>query len=263
MSSVAFPDIPLTQYSRRIQPVRAIRAFGRLVRNKEDTAQVFEIMRALAGRSIERGFRRLVARPEGRRAALVQEDLAGLFADRAWTGSSLPESVGAAYRAFMDAENLSAESLVAESVRGEAIMAADHPFAWYARRLRDIHDVWHVLTGYGRDPLGEACVVAFSYAQTGSLGFGFIGLAAAHEIRREDPALPARAAVLEAWRLGRQAAWLPAENYRALFAEPLEQARARLKICDPTIYRNIPLDRLARLNLRASRTVQSGGAGSI
>ena len=37
---------------QRLQPLKALRAFRRLVRNKEDTAQVFEIMRALSGRSL-------------------------------------------------------------------------------------------------------------------------------------------------------------------------------------------------------------------
>jgi ubiquinone biosynthesis protein COQ4 len=34
-----------------------------------------------------------------------------------------------------------------------------------------VHDIWHVLTGYRRDALGEACLVAFSYAQTRGLGW--------------------------------------------------------------------------------------------
>ena len=34
---------------RRVQPVRALRAFRRLVADKEDTRQVFEIMSAMAG----------------------------------------------------------------------------------------------------------------------------------------------------------------------------------------------------------------------
>ena len=63
----------------------------------------------------------------------------------------------------------------------------DHPgfaskdFTRYVTRVRDMHDLWHVITGYGRDGLGEGCLVAFSYAQTRSLGFAAIALLAAQQ----------------------------------------------------------------------------------
>ena len=128
---------------------------------------------------------------------------------------------------------------------------APHPVIWYSRRLRDVHDIWHVLTGYGTDALGEACVVSFSYAQTRNLGFGFIGWGAAREIQREKRSIPARRAVLQAWRNGRRARWLPGLDYEALFAEPLETARARLGIRAATIYAAVPLAERAALKLRA------------
>ena len=34
----------------------------------------------------------------------------------------------------------------------------------YGKRIRDQHDLWHVLTGYGRDTLGEVCLLWFTYA---------------------------------------------------------------------------------------------------
>ena len=36
---------------------------------------------------------------------------------------------------------------------------------WMGERLRDIHDLFHVITGYGRDALGELCLLAFTNAQ--------------------------------------------------------------------------------------------------
>ena len=128
---------------------------------------------------------------------------------------------------------------------------APHPVMWYSRRLRDVHDIWHVLTGYETDALGVACVVSFSYGQTGSLGFGFIGWGAAREIHREKPSIPARRAALQAWRNGRRARWLPGLDYEALFAEPLESARARLGVRAPTVYAAVPQADRAALKLRA------------
>jgi ubiquinone biosynthesis protein COQ4 len=245
-------DKTLDHYGRPLQPMRAWRAFRKLIADKEDTAQVFEIMQALIGRSVPRGYERLVRTPGGGELAWRREELAKVFDDRTWLASLAPDSVGAAYRAFMAEEDLSAEGLAAENRRVTPEIDADHPYAWYGRRVRDVHDVWHVLTGYGRDALGEACVVAFSYAQTGMLGFGFIGLGAAFEIAREAPEVPARRAVLEAYANGRRAAWLPAEDYRALFAERLGDARRRLKIRRPSYYESVP-DAVRRgLKLRAA-----------
>ena len=236
---------------QRLEPLSALRAFGRLIRDKEDTAQVFEIMRALSGRSIARGYNRLLATMEGGRQAFLREELAHKLDDPAWLARFGPGSVGAAYRAFREARGFTAEGLAVESRKVAPMADAPHPVLWYSRRLRDLHDVWHVLTGYQTDALGEACVVAFSYAQTGNLGFGFIGWGAAREIRRENSAVPARRAVLQAWRHGRAARSLPALDYEAVFAEPLERARARLNIRPPTIYDSVPVEVRNALRLRA------------
>lgn len=227
----------------RRDPVRAYRALRRLLADKEDTAAVFELMRALAGRAVPRGYQRLLQTAEGGRIAYEREEFAERLSDRAWLESFGPGTVGAAYRAFIAPRGLSAEGLAEESrkVKDTEIDAA-HPYAWYGRRMRDVHDVWHVLTGYGTDALGEACLVAFSYQQTKSLGFAVIANAAKREARRSGaPAVYGRA-IDEGFRNGKKAAWLPAIDYPRLFAEDLESARRRLGIVRPAVYESIPAE---------------------
>lgn len=227
--------------TRRVQPVRAARALGRLVADKDDTRQVFEIMNALAGRSIEWGYQRLLDTPEGGLQAYERVELSDRLQDRRWLARFAPDTVGAAYRTFVETRNLSAYGLADESRKvADTEIEAAHPRAWYARRLRDVHDIWHVLTGYQTDALGEACVVAFSLPQTRSAGFGLIAAGVAVQFMRARTGHPCGRAVLQAWRNGRKAAWLPGENYEALLAEPLEAARRRLKIPRPAIYEEIP-----------------------
>jgi ubiquinone biosynthesis protein COQ4 len=48
--------------------------------------------------------------------------------------------------------------------------------------------------------------------------------------------------MLEGNRHGKAAKWLPAEDYDALFAEPLEAARLRLNIQAPVVYESVPLE---------------------
>jgi ubiquinone biosynthesis protein COQ4 len=113
-----------------------------------------------------------------------------------------------------------------------------HPVAWMARRTRDVHDLWHILTGYGRDGLGEACLVAFSYPQTRSLGWALIAMGAISRTR--GGRYPYARAILQGYQRGKAAKWLLGEDYEALLAEPLDGARRRLGITPPTIYDAIP-----------------------
>ncbi|WP_313010750.1 Coq4 family protein [Brevundimonas sp.] len=228
---------------RRIQPLRALRALRRLIADKEDTTQVFEIMNALAGSSVRRGYHRMLERPEGARQAFLMIELADRLHDRVWLESLPPGSVGRAYLDFIDERNLSAYGLAGESQKvADTEIEAAHPYAWYARRLRDIHDLWHILTGYRTDALGEACVVAFSLPQTRSAGFGLIAAGVAIEAARARTGYPCARAILQAWRRGKRAAWLPALDYEALMAEPLDRARARLGLAEATVYDRIPVD---------------------
>lgn len=236
---------------QRLKPLTAFRAFRKLIADKEDTRQVFEIMRALSGRSIGRGYNRMLKTVEGGRQAFLREELAHYLDDPVWLAKFEPGTVGATYREFRNTRGFTAEGLADEARKIGAPVDAQHPVVWYSRRIRDVHDIWHVLTGYQTDALGEACVVSFSYAQTGSLGFLVIGWGAAREIQRENRSIPARRAVWQAYLNGRAARWLPGLNYEALFAEPLETARALLGIRPASVYHAVPAATRLALKLRA------------
>ncbi len=242
MTSVAADPTPRSAIPAdafRLQWGKAWRALQRLLADKEDTVQVFEIMRALSGKSTPMGYARLLNTPQGGRLAYQRLELAERLMDRAWVESFAPGTVGAAYAEFTARENLSAEGLAEESRKGAQAVDALHPYAWYGRRIRDTHDIWHMLTGYGRDALGEACLVAFSYAQTKSLGWAFIALGAASRAG-DTGGLPVRRAIWEGYQRGRKAAWLPGEDYERLLAEPIEAARARLNLAPAKLYDSIP-----------------------
>ena len=161
--------------------------------------------------------------------------------DAAWLDSLPAGSVGAAYRHFIRSEQLSAEGLAEISRANGREIDEPHPYAWFGRRTRDVHDIWHILSGYHRDGLGEACLVAFSYAQTGGLGWALIAVGAAAK-SREAGAYPFKAAIWQGYQRGKAASWLLGEDYERLMAEPLEAARKRLNITPPTIYDSIPAD---------------------
>lgn len=214
----------------------AFDAIRKLMANGDDTTQVFRIMRALNVGNGPKNYARLIATVEGGRLASEHVELAERFSDRGFVRQFAPGTVGAAYRAFLETTGYSADGLVQVSKIDSEDQVA-HPYAWFGRRVRDTHDIWHVLTGYKADEsLGEACLVAFSYAQVGGLGWAFIGGAAAlKSLSVTRNTLFARA-VWEGYRNGRRARWISGEDYLALLAEPIESARARLGIVTPTAY---------------------------
>lgn len=216
----------------------AFGALRTLLANGNDTTQVFRIMRALNVGETANGYARLIATEGGGRLAYERTELARRFSDRDWVAGFAPGTVGAAYRDFLATTGYSADGLVEVSRLDPSESDIAHPYAWMGRRTRDVHDIWHVLTGYKADEtLGEACLVAFSYAQTRGLGWAFIaGGAALKSLRVTGGTLFARA-VREGYRNGRRAAWLLGEDYEALMDEPIAAARARLNIPEPTLYR--------------------------
>ncbi len=231
---------PTLDMNRRRDWKAAFRAVRVLIADPNDTAQVFLIMRALNAGVTERNYNRLLQTVEGGRIAYARVELVDKFMDPDFLRRFAPGTVGAAYRAFLEKTGFSAAGLkeVGEQVHGPAFV--EHPYAWFGRRERDIHDIWHVLTGYqADDPMGELCLVAFSYAQTKGLGWGFIAaMGVLKNLRDPQGRLIARA-VWEGYTHGRDAAWLHGEDIETLFAEPLDAARARLNIATPVLYQRL------------------------
>lgn len=227
--------------SPKLDWLHALKALRRLLNDKEDTGQVFEIMRALNGSSTAKGYLRLLETQQGGRIAYERPECARLLMDDAWL-DSLPEgSVGAAYRRFIREEQISAEGLIEISRQGAPAVDEQHPYAWMGRRTRDVHDIWHILSGYHRDGLGEACLVGFSYAQTKGLGWALIAVGAAWRARGAKT-YPYKRAIWQGYRRGKAARWLLGEDYERLMAEPLEAARRRLNITPATYYDAIPAE---------------------
>jgi ubiquinone biosynthesis protein COQ4 len=217
----------------RLRPGEAVTAIRALLRDPEDTAKVFVIVRALSGKSLLRGFNRFAATATGRAILAENRSLIEVLKNRGYL-ASLPEgSLGRAYHDFMSRENISADGLVDASTNGQT--PAEERLALYAARLRDMHDVWHVTTGYGRDTMGEVCLLGFTFGQTRNPGLAFIAVVGAMRIAREqDPRI--LQALWAGYRAGHRAVWLPAADWEAFLPQPLEKVRQRLSICPPRVY---------------------------
>jgi ubiquinone biosynthesis protein COQ4 len=87
-----------------------------------------------------------------------------------------------------------------------------------------IHDLSHVMTGYGTDDIGEATLLGFNLAQTGGRANAFLTLGAAVEtwrhLRKGWPSY-----LVAAWRRGRRAEPLIELPWEDLLPLPLETVR--------------------------------------
>lgn len=216
---------------RRLRPLQAYRAWKRLWADPDDTAAVFEILEALRGGSDERVFRRFAASPQGRQILAEERDLMQRLSDRDSLRALHEGSLGERYAAFMDAEEISAEQLAAagDAQRGEPY--ADPNLQRFVCRWRDMHDLHHVVTGYGRDLHGEAALLAFTFAQTPTLGLGFIIGMAYLNGDAED-----RRMIRAGYRRGRRATWLVDADWEALLERPVDETRRTLGVGEPPEY---------------------------
>lgn len=210
-------------------------ALRALMAEPEDTKQVFTIMRSLTGKSLWKQYKRFAKTDIGANILKNDIDLLDTLADRA-SLAQLPEgSLGRVYLDFMTREGITAEGLVEASE--EAYEGMSHAeLERYTMRTREMHDLWHVVSGYGRDGLGEICVVAFSYPQTKSLGFAAIAAMGAVKYSRQFPGNGVLKAVWQAYRAGRKAAWLPGQDWEQLLTQPYADVHAALNITEPSHY---------------------------
>jgi ubiquinone biosynthesis protein COQ4 len=217
----------------RYRPLAALRALRALARDPDDTGQVFKIVAALSGGTQRRIVQRLSQSETGRRLLREARPLVPVLVDRERL-RGLPEgSLGRAYLAFCERHGITADGLIAASREGDmSALAADEQLVH--ARMRDIHDLMHVVTGYQTDLLGEASVLAFTVAQTKNPGVALIVLLA--YLRPRGPLRGGRKVVREAFARGVRAAWLPEADWEALLARPLDQVRRELGLGDPPAY---------------------------
>jgi ubiquinone biosynthesis protein COQ4 len=225
-------DVPPPPPPRPVEWRRAFTALRQLLAHPEQTEKAFEIFRALMGDEEERNFQRFLARPEGRRLLAERPSLLAVLADREALAAMPPDSFGRAYLAYLERTGFEPDGLLQLKARmeaqaraaGEAPPPLDSVREWYRDRGILTHDLWHVLTDYGTDELGEASLLPFSHAQFGGRANALLVLGTALRGMQELGLSFARY-LFQAWRRGRRAAWLPVLPYEELLPLPLEAVR--------------------------------------
>lgn len=214
----------------RFQARLAFRLLREVIRNPDDTDKVFAFFEAVGGDDGPRHFRDLVADPEGRRLLATRPQLVEALADEAALAALPEHSLGGWYLRFMRMRGFAPAGLLEARERGAGKrVAEDAEHEWFYDRINVMHDLWHVVTGYGTDELGEAALIAFSYGQIPNRSFPLLLAGAVYMGPKSwDFAWPRY--LWSAYRRGRRAMLLTAAPWEELLALPVPAVREKLGI---------------------------------
>ncbi len=235
-----FVNRPMFDASRPepvLRPLKAWHHFRELLKDKENTEEVFHIFESLPWKGLRPAAEAFLNSERGQEIRASEPYLPAILDDHAALRRLPQGSVAHAYCDFMEREGLSASGLVDEFDRfNNGRYDFDDQFEWYMNRLRDTHDLLHILTGYGRDALGEQCVLAFTYSQQPSPAHLFIAYAGGINMKsRVKSSAPVLRAVREGQKLGKACPRIVETSIRELLAMQVGEARAKLGIT-PTRY---------------------------
>jgi ubiquinone biosynthesis protein COQ4 len=201
-----------------------------LADDPDDTAQAIRAIGAMSGNSPERCFKRFARSERGARILREKRELYDVLSDIDRLVAMPEGSLGRAIGSFYTTEEISAQGLrgASEEAAGKnGFFTGDDDRTRFARRLRELHDVFHVLTGYGRDMRGEIACLAFTYAQTKNTGIGYVALKV---LRGAGWRSEMGRVIRQGYWRGQRAEWLIDQDWETLLLQPLEQLRIDLGV---------------------------------
>jgi ubiquinone biosynthesis protein COQ4 len=216
----------------RVEWGTAFKALVGLAKDTSRTDHVFTIISSLSGGTLERTYQAFKRTDHGKRLLRERTDLMAVLSDRARLEAMPEGSLGRAYLRFMDRGKITAAGLLDAQTAGidpNLHLDLDPRRRYVSDRLRDQHDLWHVLTDYGADDTGEIANLWFSVGQFGNPGMAFIaffgvvdGLTHGHKWWGRY--------CYRAYRRGKLAKRLVSEPLEEMLELPIDEARKRLGI---------------------------------
>ena len=224
-------------------PSRIVGGLKGILEDPNDTRHVFTLFESMIGPIEVRHVGYFLESPEGRALFAKQPPVVQALTDRERLRKMPEGSLGRAYLAFVESEGISADGLVEASREGRITEHVTSPeLAFLREYMRDTHDLWHTLTGYRGDIVGELSLLAFGFAQMGNLGVAFLVLVAllvsggsslkgrAGEGLADPRIFENRRVVVGGFLRGLRAAWVPTTDWLSLLEASLDDVRAQLGV---------------------------------
>ena len=221
-SQTALPD-DIAALPAPVRWRRAARALVRVLTHPEETDQVLVFSSYINAGSSRARLDEFFADPRGAKLFAEQRaldshtiDLAALLA--------LPEgTLGRAYATFMTSHGLTPNVF-----DGPPDSIRDPEAAYLIQRMRQSHDLWHVVTNADTDPAGEIALQAFTYAQLGAPSSAILAVLGTLKTLRHDRRIVRDA--LAMFRIGQAADRLPVFAWEDHWTTPLTEVRRLLRL---------------------------------
>lgn len=200
-----------------------LRALGRLLQNPNDTKQVFVLGIALNAHRFPGFVARFATDPSGAELLRDRPSIDSRGVDFAALGQLPPDTLGGAFARHMKENKLDPDLF-------QAPPGLPDVAAYIAKRIRQTHDVWHLLTGYKTDVPGELALQAFYYGLIGMPSSLLISVFGTLRYARKFPSSNLFRMVHEGYRRGQRAAFLPTIKWEDWWTLPLSEVRRRVNI---------------------------------
>ena len=226
---------------RKLGPLGLVRELASARRMGPVPETVFRLFRPFHGPEFDRIYARVMADETGRRILREGRSLHPVLLDFDRL-RSLPEgTLGREYQAFMQRNRIDIVSFAEASLRYMARSDYATEEAWMlANRLRDIHEIVHVISGYGTDLLGEMCELAFVIREDPRPEASRFAIGVNLSIFQRRGYRHAEAAIQEAFERGRHVGLMVGADWESMLAWPRERVRAHLGVRKVPVYQPIP-----------------------
>ncbi len=207
---------------------RAFQALAKVVADPEKTDQVLVFATYANAGAVQRRRSEFIDDPQLQRLFTERRTIDSHSIDLAALGALPHGTLGRAYADFLRERGLTPD--VFERPPEEH---RDPAVAYAILRVRQTHDLWHVVTGYTTDTANEVALQAFTYAQLGTPASAVLAVIGVLRGLPSRPGLPLD--VARAFRLGRHSRGLAAFPWEDHWSTPLAEVRAILGL--PTVPR--------------------------
>jgi ubiquinone biosynthesis protein COQ4 len=199
----------------------AAQALRDLMEDPDDTTRVFVLGLLVSRRVYPQLLARLTMDDRGARLLREQPAIDSTVVDFDRLRALPDTTLGGAYVRYLDRNGLDPDLF-------QAPPGLPQVPSYIAKRMRQVHDIWHVLTGYDTNVRGEVALQAFTFAQTEAPSSMLITVGALLRFGLADRAMLPMA--LDGYRRGRRAEFLPPLWLEEMWERPLEDVRRELGI---------------------------------
>jgi ubiquinone biosynthesis protein COQ4 len=205
---------------------RALRALAIVMADPEKTDQVLVFSSLANAGSMYARLDRFFADPNGQRLYDEHRTIDSRTIDLDALAALPENTLGHAYATFLRSRGFTPEVFDAppEEIR-------DPRAQYVVQRVRQTHDLWHVVTGCDTDPAGEIALQAFTFAQTRAPSTAILAILGTLRGFQSKRALPRD--VIAAYRAGLHAERLATFPWEDHWATPLADVRAMLGVTPP------------------------------